>query len=146
MDPLSALAVAAGAVQFLDFGTRLITGTVERYQSTAGATEHHLEIEALAEQINELAGCLSPSPEEHSNPAEASSSDKQLRKIVHECRNVAAQLLQILADLKSKGRKTLVDSLMATAKAIRKDSKVRNLHKKILSCQTQLSCCLVTMI
>lgn len=54
MDPLSALSVAAAVVQFVDYGTRLVSKTRELYKSTQGALTTNIELEAASKRVQYL--------------------------------------------------------------------------------------------
>ena len=151
MDPLSALAVATAAAQFLEFGTSLVSGTLERYQAAAGATEHHMDIESVASRLRDLIGNLHPPAQEEPGPPASALKinprhGRRLQTITRNCQDVVDQLLTLLAELKAVGRYKLVGSLLATAKAIRKEKKVQQLHQKLLSTQSELSVCLVSLV
>ena len=122
MDALSALAIATAAVQFIDFGNSLISGTIERYHSVAGAVESHLEIELVASRLHELLINLkAPAKEDLSGARITSQHNRQLERIVKSCEDAADQLLTILLELKARGKHKLTDSFLATVKAIRKE-------------------------
>jgi hypothetical protein len=145
MDALSALAIAASAAQFLEFGTSLVAGTVERYRSADGAAQSNLDIEALAGRIKELVNGLDPY-HIYDGSSGISHYGRQLKAIVKECRDVADQLVLILDGLKSHGKHKLIGSLLTSAKELRKGSQIQTLQRRLLSLQGQLSSCLVAMI
>jgi len=149
MDPLSALAIATTAAQFLEFGTNLVSGTFERYEAVAGATESHIEIESAVSRLQDLVKNVWPpsqvgaeTPGAKINPQHG----RQLESITHNCQDVADQLIALLAELKATGEHKLVGSLLATFKAIRKEKKVQQLHRRLLSAQSELSLCLVSPV
>ncbi|KAK4450306.1 hypothetical protein QBC34DRAFT_461750 [Podospora aff. communis PSN243] len=149
MDPLSALAIATAAAQFLEFGNNLITGTFERYQAAAGATENHVNIAAAASRLRELTDNLQlPAQEPPATPDIQVNRQqaRQLENIANTCRHAAEQLLVLITELQTTGRHKLLESLVATAKAIRKEKKVQQLHQKLLSAQSELSLCLVSLV
>lgn len=147
MDPLTALTIATSTAQFIQFGASLISGTIEIYQSATGAKETHLEVEALVERTKDLVGCLDTSSADNSpRLGRFSPYDRQLRVIVAGCRDAASQLASILDELKAKGRHRLTESLLVTVKSMRKEKKVQQLHKKLLGLQSELSCCLISIV
>jgi hypothetical protein len=62
------------------------------------------------------------------------------------CRDAASQLASILDELKRKGRHRLTESLLVAAKSMRKEKVVQQLHRKLLGLQSELSCCLISIV
>lgn len=54
MDPLSALGVAAGVVQFIDFGTRLTSVAGQLYLSPSGRTADEVELSTIASDLSQV--------------------------------------------------------------------------------------------
>jgi hypothetical protein len=54
MDPLSALSVAAAVVQFVDFGTRVLSDARHIYESSSGQTSMNLELSTVANDLSRL--------------------------------------------------------------------------------------------
>jgi hypothetical protein len=54
MDPLSALSIAASVVQFVDFGTRLLSGTREVYKSASGQTKDIVELSTIVADLSQF--------------------------------------------------------------------------------------------
>ncbi|KAK1754472.1 hypothetical protein QBC47DRAFT_218483 [Echria macrotheca] len=148
MDPLSALAVATAATQFLEFGVNVVSGTWERYRGAASATDNHTDIGSVASTIRDLASNIrQPSHAPlSSNPTINYQQQRQLDKIIKKCQDVADELLALLSELKATGRHKLTESLLITVKAIRKEKKVRQLHQKLVSTQSELALCLVSLV
>lgn len=146
MDPLSALAVATAALQFLDFGAKVMVETVARYTSTDSTTEDRIQIEALIARLDVLVEHLGTPEIASRESMRESPFSKQLGNIIQECKAIAGSLRQILANLEYQGRYKLLGSLVMAIKATGKDSRVQRLHNKLLACQSQLSCYLTAMI
>jgi hypothetical protein len=51
MDPISILGLAANILQFIDYGTQLLSGTQEIYRSATGASSENIEIEGTTERL-----------------------------------------------------------------------------------------------
>jgi hypothetical protein len=54
MDPLSALSVAAAVVQFVGFGTRVLSNARHIYESSSGQTSTNLELSTVANDLSRL--------------------------------------------------------------------------------------------
>ena len=55
MDPVSALGVAAAAVQFVDFGSRLLSNTLETYKNATGQSTRNMELSVISQDLVLLA-------------------------------------------------------------------------------------------
>jgi hypothetical protein len=169
MDPLSALAIAAAAAQFFDYGVRLLSGTVQRYQSIAGASEEQLDLESvtnrLCHYVNQVdisiggqdqqvqgaanGGGSVPSrnsPKQPTHAVQSSRYETEIQAIVRNCKELAHELLELLEDLKVKGKHRLVKSFLMAAKSIGKEEKVRKLRDRLSSAQSELSLWLMATI
>ncbi len=147
MDPLSALSIAAGVAQFLDFAVGLISGSWKRYRSATGTLEKDEETELLVHRLLSYSDKLHcPSKTEASGAVIATGQADQLQTIVQSCKSVADELLGILSTLKIDRRHRLLESLIVTARAIAKEKKVQDLLKKLVHLQSELSFLLLAMI
>ncbi|KAK3388050.1 YhhN-like protein-domain-containing protein [Podospora didyma] len=117
------------------------------YRSVSGATADHQEIESIARTLRDLSANLEP-PQQAGRSSHTINNkhDRQLQRVAKNCHDAADQLLNILAELKAKGTSKLTESFLTTVKAIRKDRKVQQLHKKLLSTRSDLSLCLAAMV
>ena len=61
LDPMTALSVATSVVQFVDFGTKLISKGREIYKSTEGVLSDHAEQAAISSRLADLTRGLSVS-------------------------------------------------------------------------------------
>jgi hypothetical protein len=73
LDPFSALGVAANVVQFIDFGSKLISESHEIYKSATGTSTGMVELEMIYVDLNKFTKNLqlpnnssSQTPEEES--------------------------------------------------------------------------------
>ena len=58
LDPFSALGLASNVVQFVDYGSRVISKTVEQYESAAGCSRGLVNTESIAQHLRMLAKSL----------------------------------------------------------------------------------------
>jgi hypothetical protein len=54
IDPMSALSIAAGVVQFVDFGKNLLSASYEIYRSPSGETSEEVELSTIAKDLTAL--------------------------------------------------------------------------------------------
>jgi len=62
MDPFSSLSIAAAVVQFLEFGTKLVSGTCKIYRSQDGSSKEISELSRRTERLGALASSVTCSP------------------------------------------------------------------------------------
>jgi hypothetical protein len=127
MDGLTALALAGNVIQFVDFGTKLISRPEELYKSTRGSLGVHDEIELVTADLKDLITKLSISfleeVEDGDLGGKGGPSVASFRKVCDEAVNVADEIVLRLQKLKRDGFQV----------------KCRGgIHKKVLSLQPAL--------
>jgi hypothetical protein len=105
MDPLSGLAVAAGVVQFIDFGMRLISATGQLYLSPTGRTAEEVSLTTIGLDLAQLSANVNSERARlaHGMPAEG-SSEAILLAICEECAAAARELEDAIRELRPKDR------------------------------------------
>lgn len=89
MDPLSALSIATSVVQFVDYGTRLLSKARELHISAHGALTENIELEAASERLRTL-----------TMPLQHVARDEALKHICTSCMAVSKELIMKLDNLK----------------------------------------------
>jgi len=138
MDPLSALSVAGTIIQFVDFGSKLLSGSVELYRSFSGSLEIHQQLELVTSNLKSVAIKIrrvsSFTGGEAGRPL--SEEDQRQESSVHaicdEAARIADELLSKLASLKVKSEKNRVwESLKAMIKAAWSKEEIEALSKRL---------------
>ncbi len=119
MDPLTALGLAANVVQFIDFGTSLISGTLERYRSATGTSIGNSELESITEDVKQLSIGL------EANTKGSSKHETALKNLSGRCKDAADELLAVLVDLKVKGKHKKWESFKQAVRSIDKEKKIQ---------------------
>jgi len=109
MEPLSALSVAAAAVQFLDFGAQLIGDARKIYSSSRGLTPEFIELSQVAKDLSTLSAAIDAKMQasklgesEHQTPAGMQAESEQtLLRLCHECKAIEAELQATLGKLQA---------------------------------------------
>ncbi|KAF7555992.1 hypothetical protein G7Z17_g1710 [Cylindrodendrum hubeiense] len=103
MDPLTALSVAAGVVQFIDFGTRLFSEVGQLYLSPSGRTAEEVQLSTVASDLSQLARNVDSETAllARGVPAEG-SSEAILLRICEECMTATRELETAIQALRSK--------------------------------------------
>jgi hypothetical protein len=106
MDPVSALGVAAAAVQFVDFGSRLLSNTLETYKNATGQSTRNMELSVISQDLVLLATEVETLLGKMEEPRPGSAAER-LKSLCHDCKSVNAELQTILEKLKAKGSSKL---------------------------------------
>lgn len=135
MEPLSALSIATGVVQFVDFTSNLISGTHVIYNSAAGESARNHELRSITENLVELNRGL-----EHSvKAAGTSASDAQFVILCQQCDDLCSQLVGALNKLMVKGGKRGWASFLMALKSVWSKEEIADLQQRMESFKTQIS-------
>ena len=106
-DPISALSVAAAAVQFVQFSTQIVSKGRHIYNSTAGTLPENEVTETVTIRLKSLTKVLTAKPAQFSSlrpadkiPQELNLHQKQVEEICKECIALSDTLLNHLYKLK----------------------------------------------
>lgn len=102
MDPLSSLSIAAAAVQFVDYGTRILSDTCEVYSSATGHTSRHVELSVISQDLAVLANELESLSVKMQQPREGNAAE-MLKRLCNDCREVNSEVEKILGKLQACG-------------------------------------------
>jgi hypothetical protein len=148
---------------------RLLSGTVQRYQSISGASEEQLDLESVTNRLCHYVDQIdisiggqdqqaqphpgvsngAPSrngPEQPAHAVQSSRYETEIQAIIRNCKELAQEFLELLEDLKVKGKHRLVKSFLMAAKSIGKEEKVRKFRDRLLAAQSELSLWLMATI
>ena len=117
MEPLSALGLAANIVQFVDFGSKLLSGACQLRDSPKGQPEEHAELEAITKNLLKTSSEFKTSISEREDGF-LSSNEKELQSLCEDCNSLAEQLLGALSKLKMKGNNSKLKSFEQALKNI----------------------------
>jgi hypothetical protein len=92
---LAAVGLAGNIIQFISFGSELLSKTAEIHNSASGASSTFVDLDYMSESLKSL---IKPFLD-HSNTT-------RLRGISERCNDVADQLLGVIASLKVHSRST----------------------------------------
>ncbi|KAE8441140.1 hypothetical protein EG329_005823 [Mollisiaceae sp. DMI_Dod_QoI] len=97
MDPVTCLGIVSAVVQFVDFGTKLVSEGKELYRSANGASKENIELEKIAADLSLMSGKLSLPAAPHQL---FSKDEIELRGIAASCHQVTNELLSMLIGMK----------------------------------------------
>jgi hypothetical protein len=126
MDPLTALSLAGNIIQFVDFGTRLLSTTKELYRSSVGSLAIDDELKLVTTEISILIAKLKQS----SVFQEDGSSS--FHKICDEAVGVATEIVTKLEGLRlGEGKFRLWQSLQRAVKEIWSEKELNGLVDRL---------------
>jgi hypothetical protein len=96
MEPLSALSVAAAVVQFVDFGTRLLSQTREIYKSSTGQTERVSLLKRVTRDLDSLTSRVEEKAATLRVNAPPGSADAIFLESCKQCKEVGGELADLL--------------------------------------------------
>ena len=109
MDPLTTVSLAGTIIQFVDFGSKLLTNAQELYRSTAGMLTTNQELELVTADLHSLVIKLRHSSHATGDGVSLTRKEQEeqetFQKICYEAMKVAEELLERLDRLRVKGGK-----------------------------------------
>lgn len=97
LDPFTTIGLAANIVQFVDYGSKLISSTNEIHKSSTGSSANHVYLEGVATRLLELGRVL-----EQPNLTPTTGDENSLDKLKEECNRDAQALLNLIKALRAK--------------------------------------------
>ncbi|KAK4151584.1 hypothetical protein C8A00DRAFT_35782 [Chaetomidium leptoderma] len=143
MEPVSALGVAAAAVQFVDFATRPLTDTIEIYKSASGQTERVLVLKGVTRDLCSLTNRVEEKALELQQSPQPESPDAIFLLACRRCKGISEELAGILQTLSARqstasNAATGLSSLGAAIKGVTSESKIKDLTEKLQAVQQQI--------
>lgn len=127
MEAIAALSVAAAAIQFVDFGGKVLSRCREIRNSAKGTTKANEEIEASIEGLKEIQKLFKPITITQGVPQQDVDIIERARQ---DFDNAANDLLKQLQDLKRSRSKWLWGDMKATHRAYKARKKIESLVKR----------------
>jgi hypothetical protein len=138
MDPITAISLASSIVTFVDFATKIVSGTYEVYRS--GATDDNVHVDTIVEDLTEITAHLSVAiPGKTAN-------EIALKNLAAKCEVVSGKLQAILDSLKVSGDRTMWKSLKVRIKSMRESKDIIELEKQLADYRSQILTRLTVML
>ncbi|KAI1106947.1 hypothetical protein F4804DRAFT_299643 [Jackrogersella minutella] len=135
MDPFSAIGLAGNVITFIDFGYKLLSTAKAIYTSTSGTSSLNEELESAARQLQGVvSGLITPSL-----LGSTTEGESVLYQLATECSSISSDLIQLVADLKTKSLKSKRASLRAAFRDLTKKDERDGLQLKLDRCRDQLT-------
>jgi hypothetical protein len=131
LDPLTALSLAGTIVQFVDFGSKLISRSQEMYRSVNGSLSVNEELDLVTQTLLKLVAKLQR-PRELEVLAESDADDYQsLVELCYSCAQVAEEIIAKLESLKITGKPRRWRSLQQAVKSCWTERDLDALFKRL---------------
>ena len=145
MDPLSAASLAGNIIQFVEFGSNLVCGSLEIYKSADGATSINSERELITEDLTGLCSKLTQPfnlVDERSLP----KAELDLLKLSRSCVALGRQFQEMLQSLKLKGRNRKRDSVRQALKSQWKAKDIERYQQRLDNFRSEIACHLLSIL
>lgn len=133
MDPFAAIGLASNIISFVDYGTKIVNGAREIYDSASGMTEESQALDSIASKMKGLSSKLLPS-----TGSPRSEDEEALCRIAAECNIISDKILEHLSKIKPKDSRSRRDVFFAAAKNKFREKERLELEKRLASCRSQL--------
>lgn len=144
LDPLTALSLAAAVIQFVDWGSRLLSQSQEIYHSARGATKENVTTAQITSDIKALSKQLKGKETEALRSPTA--DDIALRELADSCQREAEELLMVLDRLEVGKEATKWESFRRAIKNARKRGKITEIESRLNKIQQQVNSRLLAMM
>lgn len=119
LDPFTTLGLAGNTVQFLDFASKLVSGTWAIYRSAESISDKNHDLQTIAKDIHKLSDRLTISTARGTTVV-----GQNLRRIAFECQKVAEDLLHVLNTLQNNGKRSMWKSFLLALQEVWKQREI----------------------
>ena len=138
MDPLSALSIAASVVQFIDFSSKLVSGSRKLYKLSEGLDEGYEDLEQVTENLVNLSDELQRSMQTDTSK-QTRSHEQELRTLCKGCNEVAKDLLGVLEKLKLDKDNARWRNCLQALKSVWGMDRVKDLEERVDGFRQQIA-------
>jgi hypothetical protein len=146
IDPLSALGLAANIIQFIEFGSKLVSKSVQQYNSVAGSAADKQDVELVTRHVHTLAEDIIGTT---TAKGTLSRNEDALKQLAQSCARAASELIVILESLKLgkdvRGGKRMVQSLRQALRSMGQESRIDAFGHKLDDFRSELTLNLVML-
>jgi len=141
MEAIAALGVAGNVIQFLDYGQKLVSTSLDIYKTGTGASTSNRESETLLKDFVESIDTVSENLLLYDERLEVkllqATAQNGLQDIVDDCRGLAAELLGRFEKLKLQRKPGRWKSSVRAVKCMWQESELVELQKRLSRYQSQ---------
>ena len=138
IDPITAFAVAANIVQFIEVGYKATNILHQLWAESK--TEENLEIETAIDNLHDICTKLTSPPQPSTSPSE---DDKKLRTIAQSCQKLSKELESVLRKLvvnsKAHDLRRRFEVMQKMLKSMLEAKKISDLQRRLGMMREQLA-------
>jgi N-terminal domain on NACHT_NTPase and P-loop NTPases len=123
MDPITAISFASSILTFVDFGLKIVTGTLEVVKS--GSLVHNSNIAIVINDFHDVVSSLGR------HPQGTSAHELALKELATKCQQVSQKLIELLDTLKTSPNSSTWQGMKITLRSMRKKGEVANLESQL---------------
>jgi hypothetical protein len=135
MEALTLIGLIGNIIGFVDFGSKVVTKSIELCQSGAGALEENVSIENAAKHLVDLSDKLKGT---------GNTGDILLSRLCASCNSTAQELIAALDKLRVEGKTTKWKSIRKALKSIWTKEKIQEIEQRISRIRDGLNLHVVT--
>ena len=138
MDPITAVGFAASILTFIDFGYKLVTGTLEVLKTGSLSENTHVSI-----VINDFHAVVKPLAQQ---PTGKSGHEIALRDLAKRCQEISQKLTDLLQTLKTDPKRSSWKSVKVVLRSMWKKGEVADLEEQLCSYRSEIMVHLVAIL
>ncbi|TGO21177.1 hypothetical protein BPAE_0235g00060 [Botrytis paeoniae] len=145
LDPLSALSLAGTIVQFVDFGSKVISTATELHHSSEGALANNLELSTIISDLSSISNDLSARSTGQGKHS-YNKNELALIGLASPCKGLSDKLLHVLDGLNIKKADTKWASAHQAMRSLWKKAYISEISKRLDDFRNQLILRLVAIL
>ena len=145
MDPLTAVGLASNIIQFVQFGSNLVYGSLDLYKSADGTSSVNAELQFLTEDLTGICSKLSR-PRNLMEERLLPKAELDLVKLARSCESLGSQFLTVLEGLKVKGQNRRWESIRQALKTQWKAKDIDRYRMRLDTYRAEIGSHLLTML
>jgi hypothetical protein len=141
MEPFSALAIATSVVQFVDFSSKIVSGSRELYKSSTGLTNDNTDLNKITTTLHEMSSSIT-------HPIDTGPSSQHMEQLKELCQginHIAQELIATLEDIKLNN-KTPWTSCLHALRSVWNEHKINKIQERLNDFRQQLTLVLVVVL
>ena len=148
MDPVTALGVAAAAIQFVAFTSDFVKGTIKLYNSDAGQEDRHADIASDVNHIEEILQALSWTPSKSPYRPLAGNLETKLVSVIDECHAVYKELDALLRATQIAENKNgrAIEAFRVKWRSTQKKHEIERLYDKLKQLRANTDSCAIMLL
>ena len=132
-EAILAFGLASNAIQFIDFGSKILSKTYHLYHSKAGGQIEECGLEVVTRDLQRVTESLQSSfaDERKQSPKPLSQNEVQLQDLARRCQDSCSELVAALEELKVHGRSRRWNTFRAALKTVWSEDRIDSLQRNL---------------